>query len=114
VNSQLSKNYFEILQKRHPDSIETHLARSHFHESSANWTAAQEELSRALEKQPNNSRLKQRLEWLARRAAGDSSSPPAHAGDPVEGSTRYLYASLGGPAIQNAIAAEKTATRESL
>src|SRR5436309_9528677 len=42
VNSQLSRQQFETLQKRHPDSIETHLARSHFHESSGNWVQAQE------------------------------------------------------------------------
>lgn len=113
VNAQLSKHYFETLQKQFPDSFETYLARSHFHESSANWEPAREELSRALVKQPGNDRLKQRLEWLKRRASGEAVDPPAGE-DPADGSTRYLHVPPSGSAISFALHTERNITRDAL
>lgn len=113
VNGQLSKQYFEILQKRFPDAVETYLARSHFHESAANWEQARDELGKALAKQPSNERLKQRMEWLQRRMAGDQSPPPAGE-DPADGSTRYLHVPPAGQAIRSALDAEDLAVRASL
>jgi tetratricopeptide (TPR) repeat protein len=113
VNGQLSKHYFEILQKQFPDSVETFLARSHFHESSANWEPAHQQLSNALAKQPGNQQLSQRLEWLKSLASGKPADPPASDTE-IDGSTRYLHAPPAGEAIRSAVDAERRATQASL
>ena len=107
VYGQISKRSFELLQKEHADAFETHLARSHFYESSGNWAQARAELSRALAQQPGNERLRRRVEWLERREAGQTPNPPTGGASSEEGSTRYLYAPPSGRDIQTAVAAER-------
>lgn len=114
VYGQISKRYFELLQKQHADAFETHLARSHFYESSGDWAQARAELSRALDQQPGNEHLQRRVEWLERRAAGQTPDPPAGDARSEEGSTRYLYAPPSGRAIQTAVAAERHLIRDAL
>jgi tetratricopeptide (TPR) repeat protein len=109
VYGQLSKRSFELLQKQHAGALETHLARTHFFEASSSWEQAQAELSLALAQQPGNERLRQRKDWLAQRAAGQTSAPPA---DSEEGSTRYLYAPPSGRNIQSALTEERRAVQE--
>ena len=104
LHGQLSKQYFDGLQKQHPDSFYTALARSHFYESVASWEQAGQELAKAAAMQPGNDSLKQRMEWLTRRTAGETPSPPPES--PFSGSTRYLYAPPDGAKIRDAFGAE--------
>ena len=111
MHGQLSKQYFEKLQTKHPDSFFTALARSHFYESGASWDQAAQELEKAIAIRNASETLKPRLAWLKQRASGDSSSAPpedAH----FSGSTRYLYASPDGDKILAAYSAERSAARE--
>ena len=108
VYGQISKRDFELLQQHHADSLETHLARSHFFESSGAWTEARVELKHALVQQPGNERLRRRVEWLERRADGETLDSPSGAAEAEDGSTRYLYSPPAGAAIQTAIAAERS------
>lgn len=116
VYGQLSKLSFETLQKQHADAFETHLARSHFHESTGNWAEAREELMRALSVQPGGAeRLQRRVEWLEQRAAGKTPDPPpSQDAGPEEGSTKYLYSPPAGAAILTAIGAERGLVTEAL
>ncbi len=114
VYGQISKRHFELLQKQHADSLETHLARSHFFESSGAWTEARAELNQALAQQPDNERLKRRVEWLERRAAGETIDPPAGGAAAEDGSTQYLYSPPAGTAIQTAVAAERSLLGEAI
>jgi tetratricopeptide (TPR) repeat protein len=106
LHGQLSKVYFERLQKEHPGSFHTFLARSHFFESGGKWEQAAEELSKAAALQPGNEKLKERVSWIARRAAGEAPALPAI--DEFVGSTRYLYAPPEGEQIRSAYTAERS------
>ena len=112
LHGQLSKSYFEKLQTGSPNSFFTALARSQFFESGANWEQASQELSKALEIDKSRPELKKRLEWLTRRAAGDTSIPVPE--DTLSGSTRYLYTPPAGDKILEAYSAERTRAQEVL
>ena len=115
VYGQLSKLSFEALQKQHADAFETHLARSHFYESTGNWAEARQELMRALTQQPDGAeRLKRRVEWLEQRSAGKALDPPSPEPCSEDGSTQYLHNPPAGAAIQDAIAAEKSLVAQAL
>lgn len=110
---QLSRQYLERLQTEFAGAFETHLVRAHFQESAGNWVDARNELSLALAQQPENHAVRGRIEWLGRRAAGETPQPPsvAPAGEPAreeDGATRYLYHPPSGAAIQSAVAAERS------
>lgn len=105
VYGQLSRQFLERLQKEFADAFETHLVRAHFQESSGNWAEARNELSLALAEQPGHEAVRQRIEWLGRRAAGETLDPPAGW---EESSPRYLYNPPSGAAIQSAVAAERS------
>ena len=109
VYGQLSRQYLERLQKEFAGAFETHLVRAHFQESSGNWAEARNQLSLALAQQPGNEAVRQRIEWLGRRAAGETPEPPAGS---EEGSTRYLYNPPSAAAIQSAVAAERSVVAE--
>ncbi len=124
VYGQISKRHFELLQNQHADAFETHLARSHFFESSGNWSEAHTELARALVQKPGSERLRRRMEWLERSAAGETPDPPEGAAGAEDGSTQYLYSPPSGKGILAAVAVERSllgdairtepATRQSL
>lgn len=111
-HGQLSKHYFEKLQKQYADSFYTYLARSHFYESGGNWEDARQELQRALGKRAGEKHLEQRMEWLHRRAQDESAAPPAGTDDPLEGSTKYLYSPPEGAQIRAAYEAERSRAAE--
>lgn len=106
-HGQLSKHYFDKLQKQYPDSFHTHLARSHFYESGGSWEQAKQELYRALGKTAGDKYLQRRIEWLSRRAA-DETTKPAMTDDALDGSTKYLYSPPEGAQIRAAYQAERS------
>ena len=87
--SQESRRYFEEVQRKHPDSYYTHLARAHFYEAKASWQDAIEEYRKAGEQQPEPA-LKARVDWLGLRAAGQD-PPFVPAGEDIDGSTVFLH-----------------------
>jgi tetratricopeptide (TPR) repeat protein len=103
--SHLSKKYFDDLHKSYRDSFQTDLARAHFYEAEQNWEAAKEEYRRALEKQPDGERLKQRLEWVTQKASGAAPAPleasPESAS--IDGSISYFYTPPTGAKVKEEI-----------
>jgi tetratricopeptide (TPR) repeat protein len=89
LHGQLSQQYFDKLQVGYPDSFFTALARSHFFESGGNWEQAALELNKAIEIDKSRPGLRQRLEWLTQRVAGNTETAPED--ETLAGSTRYLY-----------------------
>jgi tetratricopeptide (TPR) repeat protein len=111
VYGQLSRHYLERLQKQFAGAFETHLVRSHFQESSGNWVEARNELTLALARQPDSPAVRQRIEWLTRRAAGETPEPPAGS---EQGSTRYLHNPPAGADILTAAAEERSQVADAL
>lgn len=107
---QLSKNYFEQLQKRFPDSVETYMARSHFYESAGNWAEAREQLLKVQTKQPGNEQIVRQLDWLQRRATSETPIPPPD----DSGSMRYMYSPPTGADVQTAFSSEAAAIQKLL
>lgn len=105
---QLSKRNFETLQKQHPNSFYTHLARSRVFESGGNWEEAREELAKALAREPHRDSVKQRIEWLGRKSAGETTPPPAADDIASTGSTKYLYSPPEGSSILLAYKTERS------
>ena len=103
--SHLSKKFFDDLHKTYRDAFHTDLARAHFYEAEQNWEAAREEYSRALEKRPENGRLRQRLDWVTQKASG-ASVAPLEAGpgsEAIDGSIAFFYAPPSGAKIREEI-----------
>lgn len=91
--SHLAKRFHGELEQKFPDSFSAHLARAHFHITTQNWKIAREEYTRALEKRPQEKRIRQRIRWLNERASGVAS--PLASGpddDLIDGVTRFLDA----------------------
>jgi len=103
--SHLSKKFFDDLHQTYRDSFQTDLARAHFYEAEQNWEAAREEYSHALEKRPDNRRLRQRLDWVTQRASGTSVAPPEAVPESsaIDGSIAFFYAPPSGAKIREEI-----------
>ena len=103
--SHLSKKFFEELHKSYRTSFQTDLARAHFYEAGQNWEAAKDEYRNALEKRPDNDRLKQRLDWVTQKASGAAVAPletsPETAA--IDGSIAFFYAPPVGAKIKEEV-----------
>lgn len=89
ASSQASRDYFDKLQRNHPDSYFTKLARAHFFEAQSAWAEAAREYTAAAEQKPS-SELKAKLEWVQARAAGKQ-PPFTAASSEIDGSTVLLH-----------------------
>lgn len=100
--SHLSKKYFDDLHKNYRDSFQTDLARAHFYEAGQNWEAAKEEYRHALDKRPDNERLRQRLEWVTQKASGVTVAPLEAGPDSatIDGSMSYFYTPPTGARVK--------------
>lgn len=101
---QAAKEYYKSLQQKFPQSFYTHLARGHAYEAQLKWDDAKREYSLALDLQPKNARLGQRLEWASENAAGKAAGPPPSRtqdsqAELIDGSLQFLYGSRGGSDI---------------
>ena len=99
---QLAKQFFGTLQKEFADSYHIHLARAHLYEAEGNWEKAELAYRRALQVQPANERLNQKLQAVAQKKSDPSvvSTVGAVPDDLVDGSTNFLYNPPPGEKIQ--------------
>ena len=99
---QLAKQFFGALQKEFPDSYHTHLARAHVYEREGNLKQAELAYRRALQMQPTNERLNQKLQAVVQKKADPSvkSTVGELPDDLVDGSTNFLYNRPSGGKIQ--------------
>lgn len=88
--AHLSKEAFEKLREKYPDSPFLSLARAHFFEAQGNVEEAKTEYDRLIQKHPQASSLKKRRAWLEKRTA-ESGVPPALLEGAAVDSTVYLY-----------------------
>lgn len=91
----LAKDAFADLQKRFPNSAYTNLARAHLDETREDWKAASEQYHLALQKMPDNARLRKKSDWIAAKAAGASAADDTGAADElIDASLAYKDAVL--------------------
>ena len=101
----LAKESFADLQKRFSNSAYNHLAHAHAYETKENWKAASEQYQLALEKLPDNPRLRKKSEWIAAKAAGGSPVDDNGGSDElIDGSLIYKEAVLTAPKIRDEMA----------
>jgi tetratricopeptide (TPR) repeat protein len=94
---EAAKNYYKLLQQKFPESFYTHLARGHAYEAQRKWADAKKEYGLALDRRPQNARLRQRLAWVKENAAGKHAGPPppitqVSQDGLIDGSLQVLYA----------------------
>jgi tetratricopeptide (TPR) repeat protein len=112
----LSKSYghladraFAQLQTDFPNSVYRALARAHVAEIKEDWAGAAAQYRLALEKMPDNPRLREKARWSAARAAGNTTplaDPPTD--EIIDASLAYKDAALSGPKLKQEIAAWQT------
>ena len=101
----LAKDSYAELHRQFPNSAYTNLARAHLYETKEGWKAASEQYGLALEKLPDNARLRKKSVWMAAKAAGASSADDSGASDElIDASLAYKDLALSGPKIREEIA----------
>lgn len=111
---QLAKQFFGTLQKEFADSYHIHLARAHLYEAEGNWEKAELAYRRALQVQPANERLNQKLQAVAQKKSDPSvvSTVGTVPDDLVDGSTNFLYNPPPGKKIQELLELYKNRVRK--
>ncbi len=100
----LATDSFAALQKQFPTSAYTHLARAHLYEAKEDWKTASDQYRLALEKIPDNVRLRQKSAWIAAKAAGASSANDSGTADElIDASLAYKDLTLSVPKIREEI-----------
>jgi tetratricopeptide (TPR) repeat protein len=108
---QLSKTYghladraFAQLQTQFPNSVYPILVRAHLNEAKENWEDAARQYRLALEKMPNNARLREKVEWSAAKASRKAPPAPREPTDEiVDASLTYKDAPLVGLKLKEEI-----------
>ena len=99
--SHLAKDTFHQLQNEFPNSVYTNRARAHAYEIEENWKPAGEQYNLALEKMPNDRRLRDRSQWIAAKVADASAPSDAGATDElIDGSLAYKDSQVSGPKLK--------------
>ncbi len=97
----LANDSFAALQKQFPNSVYTNLAHAHLYETKEDWKAASEQYGLALEKLPDNARLRKKSEGMAAKASGASSVDDTGTSDElIDASLAYKESVLSGPKIR--------------
>jgi len=110
----LAKDSFAELQKQFPNSAYTNLARAHLDETKEDWKAASEQYSLALEKLPDNARLRKKSVWMAAKADGASSVDNTGASDElIDASLAYKDSAPSVPQIREEMARWQSKIHES-
>ncbi len=115
----LSKSYGNLakelsgqLQSQFPNSPYTNLARAHYFETGQNWKDASEQYRLALEKMPDNARLREKSRWAAKRAADDGTGAENGAtkepDELIDGSLAYRDTPPSGPKLKEELALWQT------
>ena len=73
--SHLAERAFAQLETQFPDSVYVMLARAHLAEGADDWAEASKQYGLALEKMPENARLREKSKWSAAKAAGKAVAP---------------------------------------
>ena len=115
----LSKSYahladenFGELEARYGDSVYPILVRAHLDEAKEDWKDASDQYRLALQKIPDNARLRERAESSAAKAAGKT--PPqrkAPADELIDGSLESKDRAPSGPKLKEEIARLQSETR---
>jgi len=110
--SHLAKDSFHELQKQFPNSVYTNLARAHAYEIDENWKAAGEQYDLALEKMPDNRRLRERSRWIAARVTDASSaSDTGPADERIDGALAYKDSQISGPKLKEEMTQRQSRVR---
>ena len=110
----LARDSYAELQSQFSDSAYTILARAHLHESREDWKAASEQYRLALEKMPDNRRLREKLQWTQARAAGAPASNPGTNDELIDASLMYRDSSPSGPKLKEEMVRSQSKLRELL
>ncbi len=98
--ANLAKQEYDALQAAFADTLFADLALAHAHEAGERWPAAREAYERALRKQPDNARLRRKIEQTAAKAAGVRIEDDAPGDPTIDGSLDLLRASPSGPGLK--------------
>ena len=113
--SHLAKDSFAELQKRFPNSPYTNLARAHLYETKEDWKVAAEQYRLAVEKLPDNARLRKKSAWMEAKATGASSVDDTGASDElIDASLAYKDLVLSVPKIREETARWQSKIRASM
>jgi tetratricopeptide (TPR) repeat protein len=108
----LSKSYghsadraFAQLQSEFPGSVYTLLARAHLAEIKEDWADAAKQYGLALEKMPDNQRLREKARWSEAMATTGKATPPADSqkDELVDASVAYKDTPLSAPKLKEEI-----------
>ena len=101
----LAAEHFSVLEKSFPDSVYAVLARAHLAETKEEWSAARQHYALALDKLPDNKRIREKLQSLDAKASGSSAPPSSPPDELIDASLMYRDSPPSGPALKKAIAA---------
>ena len=111
---QLAKQFFGALKTEFPDSFHTNLARAHVYEGESNWEQAELAYRRAVQMQPTNERLNQKLQAVVQKKTDPSvkSTVGEVPDDLVDGSTNFLYNPPSGGKVQELLQLYRNRVRD--
>ena len=108
----LAENALARLHASFPGSLYPILVRAHLSEEKEDWQDTARQYNLALQKMPENARLRQKAEWSAAKAAGKTAKPPDAAPDElIDGSLAYKEAPPAGLKLQDEIARRQAQVR---
>jgi tetratricopeptide (TPR) repeat protein len=108
----LARDSYTDLQTVFSDSVYAILARAHVYETREDWKAASGEYKAALDKMPENKRLREKLQWTEARDSGSPASNSGRADELIDASLIYHDSPPSGPALKNEMARLQSKVRD--